>query len=391
MQKNIITLDFANQNIPLPIEGRNTSDNTYVNWGLDNLYPLFLLGLYNNSAIHAAIINQKTNYIISDGLVDQNGKKLSFDVNPNEDINDFLYKVVNDFLIFNAFCVEVTFNVFGQPIQFYHIPFHNVRMNKSKTKFWFNEDWLLSRKTIVFDRYTRQSTEDVNSKIFFFTGYNANPNRVYPITEYNGLLKTIDTDIAIKEFNLNNLKNHFSPSTIITFFNGNNVQEQVKKQIVDEIEEKFKGQSGKKFIVDFQTKDGKSSEIKQLSSNDWDKAYSEIYNQVLTDIMIGHQVQNAELFGLQVAGKLGNGDQKDSFNFFKKNYVQVKRNIITKQLMKLFMDFEPFQGVTAIEFKDKNLFENEIDNQTKLRIYTINELRKEAGLPPIENGDVLLS
>lgn len=388
--KNITVLEFGNQNIPLPTESRNTSDSTYVNWGLNNQYPAFILDIYNQSAIHSAIVNQKTNYIIGDGLKTKSGAELDFSINPSDSIKEFTSKIIKDYLLFNAFAVEVIFNVFGKPVEFHHIPLHKLRMNRNKNKFWFCEDWLLSRKYITYDRYSVKQNSDSTSKVFYFDGYFPSVNLVYTTPEYAGTIKAIVTDAAIKEFNLNNIKNHFSPSTIITFFNGANVPEEVKKQVIDEIDTKFRGESGKKYIVDFQHKDGKAAEIKQLSANDWDKAYLTVAENNVADILIGHQVQNPELFAIQVPGKLGNSQSLEiSYEIFKNNYIQVKRDEIESALNQLFTGFESI--TEKVEFADKQLFNERLSDTTKEKVFTINELRKIAGLPPLPDGDKLLT
>lgn len=389
-KKDIITLEFGAVNMPQPYESKNTSDTTYVSWGLNNQYPAWLIDLYNQSSVHNAIINQKANYIIGGGLKSKDNKDINVQVNPSDSIQEFTNKVILDYLIFGALAVEVNFNVFGEPIEYHHIPYHRLRMNKPKTQFWYNEDWFRSRINVKYDRYSVAQNQDGKSKIFLFDGYFPTVNLVYPTPEYVGSLKSILTDISIKEFNLNNLKNHFSPSTIITFFNGSNVNEQVKQQVIDEIDNKFKGESGKKFIIDFQHKDGKSAEVKQLSANDWDKAYTAVADANLNDIMIGHQVQNPSLFGIKTAGQLGSSQELEvSYEIFKNNYISVKRAEIESALNQLFSKFPAING--KLMFADKQLFNERLPDSVKEKIYTINELRKIAGLEAIANGDRLLS
>jgi hypothetical protein len=387
---NIVTLEFNNQNIPIPVESKNTSDQTYVTWGIGNLYPVYLLKLYSESPIHGAIVNQKTTYVLGNGLKTQDGSPIDIQVNATDSMNEFVGKITKDHLLFNAFAVEVVFNVFGQPIEYHHVPVHKVRMNKNKTKFWVNDDWLLSRKTIQYERYSVKDNKDSTSKIFYYDGFFPSVYNVYPTPEYTNAIVSIETDIAIKNFNLNNIKNHFSPNTIITFFNGSNVPDGVKKGVINEIEEKFKGENGKKFIIDFQHKDGKSAEVKQLSANDWDKAYIEVTNRNTDDIMIAHLVQNPSLFGIKTAGQLGSSQELEvSYEMFNNKYVSVKRNELASALNYLFTNYEPIQG--KVEFVDKQLFSERLSDTTKEKIYTINELRKIAGLEPIANGDRLLS
>ena len=170
-KKDIITLEFGAVNMPQPYESKNTSDTTYVSWGLNNQYPAWLIDLYNQSSVHNAIINQKANYIIGGGLKSKDNKDINVQVNPSDSIQEFTNKVILDYLIFGAFAVEVNFNVFGEPIEYHHIPYHRLRMNKPKTQFWYNEDWFRSRINVKYDRYSVAQNQDGKSKIFLFDGY----------------------------------------------------------------------------------------------------------------------------------------------------------------------------------------------------------------------------
>lgn len=387
-EKNIITLDFSFSNIPIPFESKNTSDHTYVQWGLDNLYPNFLIGLYTTSSVHSAVVNQKTSYIIGGGI------KIGEDtitndtimVNPSDGLEELVHKLTKDYILFNSFAVEVIFNVFGEPINYIHIPVHKLRMNRMKTKFFYCDDWSYSRKFIEYERYNPNvKITDPKSRIFYFDGYFPSINNVYPSPEYSASIKAIVTDASITEFNLNNIKNHFSPSTVITFFNGANVTDKVKQQITNEINEKFKGETGKKFIVDFQHKDGKPAEIKQLSANDWDKAYVEINNRNIDNIMIGHEVQNPSLFGVKTGGQLGSSQEiESSYEMFKNNYISVKRSELQSAFNLLFKFYNKVNDV--LSFFDKPLFSKKISEATKEKIYTIDELRIMDGSEPLPNG-----
>lgn len=384
-EKNIVTLEFGNQNIPQPSESRNTSNETFVQWGLNNLYPNFLLSLYSTSAIHSAIVNQKTNYIIGGGIRINELEPAPIMVNSSDSLGEFTKKVIIDYLLFNAFAVEVLFNVFNEPVSYHHIPVHKVRMNKSKTKFFYSEDWFYRTKNITYTRYSPKKNSDSISKIFYFDGYFPSINNVYPTPEYEASIKSIVTDAAISEFNLNNIRNQFSPSNIITFFNGSNVTEAVKRQITDEIDNKFRGESGKKYIIDFQHKDGKAAEIKQLSATDWDKAYIEVNNRNIDNIMIGHEVQNPSLFGIKTSGSLGGTNElQASYEMFKNNYISVKRGEITTALNQLFINFKLIQG--DITFFDKPLFQTQIGDGLREKIYTIDELRNIDGSEPLPNN-----
>jgi len=385
------TFNFSRPIIPLPIESKNISDTNFVTWGLNNLYPVFLLDIYSKCPTHSAIINQKSTFIMGDGLKLADGSDLDIQINTRDNVKQFVDKLIKDYLIFNAFSVKVIYNGFGEVIQYEHIPVHKLRMNNVKTKFWFCEDWFYRRKFITYDEYNPELNTDTDSKIFYFEGYYPSVNNIYPTPEYDSALVPIQSDISISNFNLTNINDGFSPSTIITFHNGDNLSEDEMQEKLDDIYQNFKGELGRKIIVDFQTQDGKGADVQQLSAGDWDKKYLPLAENNVNNILMAHAVQNPAIFSVQVPGKLGGAstEYETSYQMFKSNYITVKRDEIETALNKLFTNFKGING--KVKFADKPLFPIELKDEVKLSVYTINELRQTAGLSPLADGDRLLS
>lgn len=382
-------IKFEACNIPKPYENTTKSDNVYVDYGNDNLYPEFLLNQYGNSPTHSSIINAKATYIIGDGLKLSNGSDVNVRVNAADTFASFIGKIVKDYLIFNYFCVEVVYNAFNKPIELHSIPAHKIRTNKTKTKFWYSEDWLYSKKPIVYDRLKKNPT-DANSKIFFFEGYFPSISNVYPTPEYVGSLKSIVTDGAIRDFNLNNIKNHFAVSTIITFFNGSNVPDDIKQKTLQTIKNSYTGENGNKIIIDFQDDNGKGAEVTNVSPNEWDKAYSVLRDAVSDDIYRGHQVTSPMLLGVKTEGQLGGATELETaYEIFKNTYIRQKRSELLSAFTKLFVETGFISG--ELIFKDRPLFNNDASEALKEKIFTLNELRSQYGLQALVDGDKLLS
>jgi len=387
---SVEVLSFEKCNIPAPYENINTPEDRYVAYGYNNAYPDYLLSLYNGSPIHAAIVNGKATYITGDGLKYDNGTAVKVKVNPADGFDEFIDKCVKDYLLYNYFAVEVTYNSFNEPIEYHWIPANRVRTNKSKTLFWYCEDWVFKSNTVIKYEAFRQNNNDSNSKIFFFDGYYPSLSYVYPSPEYKACIKSISTDIAIRDFNLNNIKNHFSVSTLITFFNGSNIAEDVKKDIIKDIKNSYSGENGNKVIVDFQNTNGKSADVQNISPNDWDKAYTAVSASVSDDIYRGHQVTSPMLFGVKTEGQLGGATELETaYEIFKNTYIRSKRAELVGAFNSLFTGSKIISG--SLSFTDKALFSTQLSDNLKQQVYTINELRKEAGLPAIPNGDRLLN
>src|SRR5205085_554032 len=151
--KNLEILNFESVNLPKPTEIKPSSDDNFVQWGVDNLYPQQILRFYSTVPTHQSIINMKSTFIIGDGLSKLNGEKLKFNVNAVDTVDGFIKKIAMDYLLFNAFAVEVIYNKFKQPIEYHFVPIHKLRMNESKSKFWFSKSWKEGKKPVTYDRW----------------------------------------------------------------------------------------------------------------------------------------------------------------------------------------------------------------------------------------------
>lgn len=378
-------IQLAKQIIPQPYESRPQDNSAYVKYGTDNLYPQFILNLYQRCPIHASIINTKASYIIGDGLkVKETGEPFEIKPNSTDTLNEFLDKVVKDFLIHNKFSVETQYNELtyrNQTLAYNHIPAQTIRVNKEKTKFWYSEDWALRRTPQFTWEQWQLDNPDASSKLFYVDGYIPSLYSVYSEPDYMACVESIITDMAIRTFNRNNIMTNFSPSKIITYFLGESVPKSIQDEIKYKLDKYFSG-AGEKYMLVFANPEQVKLKIENIDSNTWDRAYEVTREATKQDIYEGHQI-NAALIGREVAGRLGNTQELElAYEIFKANYVHNKRSQIESSLSVLF-------GV-EVEFADRPLFKTRLADATKEKVYTINELRAIENLPAIQDGDRLL-
>lgn len=386
-KSNTVVANIKLSEIPMPVQrgkGGRLGNEVYTTYGTNNLYPNYLLGLYNDSSIHKSIIDSKVNYILGDGVVSsRTGKPIETKVNSKDEIEDLLRKAIKDFVIFNYFAVEVVYAKDGSIYELNHIPAHKVRANNDHTKFWFSDDWSNPRTGIIdFDSWNKDVSGDLESKLYFYSGYTPTVHSTYPTPEYSGAIKSIEIDIAIKDFHLNNINNSFSGNTIISFFRGEPTPE-IKDEIVESITGSYSGANGDKVIFQFLEKDEQEPKITQLSASDWNDAYLTLRDDTVEDIVISHSVTSPMLFGIKTEGQLGGATELETaYEIFKRNWVKVKRREIVNAFNDLIED-----QYGKVDIKDiGSLFPKQLSDSLKEKIMTIDELRAEAGLPPLADG-----
>jgi len=385
---NVKAIKLSSEPSMLPIErpkgGRKGAD-VMMYWGHNNLYPNYLLDLYNNSPINKGILNSKYTFIHGNGLIySETDEKAEFKINDDETIADLFEKITKDFLIFNSYAIEVIYNQAGEQIKYNHIPIDRIRTSRNKKHFWYCEDWyLLQNQSIKMDAwFSNFEGDNYESKIFYYQGYTPTPSFTYSVADYSGCLKSIENDIKIRDFHSNNLKSNFSVSSIITFFGGT-PEDEVADSILRDIENSYTGVDGKRMLINFADESGKSAEVTNISASDFNESFLTLKQNTDADIVIGHSLPSPALAGIAIEGQLGaNQTLTDAYAIFRANFVLNKRQEILKGLNKLFDGY--FQPLDIVDDADR--FGAEPIDPMFEKIMTIDEIRALKNLPPLPNN-----
>lgn len=346
----------------------------YMSYGSDNKYPDYLINIYYGSSQHQGIIQRKVDEVLGKGLMSKsgNGDLKAFILKCNrkgQSLNEVLRKAEQDNEIIGGFSLQVIYTK-GSTVEtpdiaeLYYVDISKLRWNSSFTKLLYAKDWSKGRvKTLKFDVY--DENDPTGTKIYYYSG---NMTRDwYPVPEYIGSIPAIETAIDIANFNQNTLRNGFFPSVSITFFDGEPTEEE-KGFIEQSLQDKWGGTSNTgRFMLFFADKDGKGAEITPIAQPDLDKRFAELKMSVIEDIFIGHRITDPSMFGLQVAGKLGNSDYTQSYAIFQNVFVKPKRatmlgifNMILDPIMKDadldVLEIEPVNNV----FKDEGLIASQM-------------------------------
>ena len=279
----------------------------YVKWGEDNNFPDYLFELFKNSSQMAAIILQMKNYVLGNGLTSNFYLKI---VNRKlETFENFIDKLVFDYLLYGGFAFQIIKNKLGQIAELNHLDFKYIRVDEDETKVFFSKDWSKGRRTpLVYDRWDVNSNS--SNSVFYYKGHLT--RECYPMPFYISCLTSLEISTQIGDFHLNNLLNGFSPSCIINFNNGSNISEDVQDEIEEAVKEKFCGTENASKIL--------------LSFND-DLTHKTTFERLADDGMIDkynnlQQTTEKDIFRAFRMNKLLLGDGSDNTGFNKQAYLE---------------------------------------------------------------------
>ena len=118
----------------VPVFAELMQKTPWVYYGNDNLLPQYFINLYDNCAIHKAVVNSKVNQIMGDGLVALNNPMAVVNlVNDYETIEQVMRKCTLDYMMFGGFALQVIWSKDHKSIaELYHLDFSRIRSSKLK-------------------------------------------------------------------------------------------------------------------------------------------------------------------------------------------------------------------------------------------------------------------
>lgn len=333
-EDNILVLKFADSKVP---DFKEVSGKDYVLFGEDNMYPYYLLELYNKSAKHNAIINGKVTYIAGNGAkpVIETPQTVAFETRVNrtgESLRELLVKTTKDIEIFGGFYWQVIPNLLRTSFEIYHVPFEKIRVGKDSDCYYYKKKWSRWGNRENEIEYPSFDPTFKGASIFAYKEYRPGLDS-YPLPGYLGANNYIETDIEISKYNLSAIKNGMFPSKMIQFFNGEPNTE-VKGKMEKDIKKKFTGseKAGNFFLIFNKNKD-QEVKIDDLSATELDKQFDLLNKTCQQEIFSGHQVTSPMLFGIKESGQLGGRDElQNAFDIFKNTYIKDKQLAIQTQL-----------------------------------------------------------
>jgi hypothetical protein len=370
----------------LPVFKENKAKG-YVTFGADNLYPEFLIELFNKSPKHNAIVSSKASYIAGVGtkIFGQNTVDIAKAeakikaINAYETLDEVKGKIAYDLELFNGYCLEIIWNKAKTAIaEIYHIPFKNVRKGL-EGEFVYCEDWTDRKAEQI--HYQPFNTTTRESKSLYYCQFYRPGQGEYPLPDYIGALKYIEVDTEISNYYLNSIKNGFTAQTHIQLFKGIPTPEEARAT-ARRFKENYQGtDNAGGLIIQYNDPQEKESVISNLQPSDFDKQFDLLNKTVQQEIFVAHKVNSPMLFGVRVEGQLGGRSEMiEAYEMFQQSYIEPRQQKIDDTLTYLFEFISPVR----LETINKPPIGVDYVALFTAGLLTQNEARKELGFEEIE-------
>jgi hypothetical protein len=370
----------------LPVFKENKAKG-YVTFGADNLYPEFLIELFNKSPKHNAIVSSKASYISGVGtkVFGQNTVDIAKAeakikaINGYETLDQVKTKIAYDLELFNGYCLEVIWNKAKTAIaEIYHIPFKNIRKGL-EGEYVYCEDWTDRKAEQVHYQPFNATTRE--SKSLYYCQFYRPGQGEYPLPDYVGALKYIEVDTEISNYYLNSIKNGFTAQTHIQLFKGIPTPEEARAT-ARRFKENYQGtDNAGGLIIQYNDPQEKESVISNLQPSDFDKQFDLLNKTVQQEIFVAHKVNSPMLFGVRVEGQLGGRSEMiEAYEMFQQSYIEPRQQKIDDTFTYLFEFISPVR----LETINKPPIGVDYVALFTAGLLTQNEARKELGFEEIE-------
>lgn len=346
---------YVETNIVLPTE--RVTNRDFVEWGKGNNYPGYLLDLYNNVTTLRSIINGNIDFVTGDDVtILPLGDRFAEGImNTRGDlITDIVRDLAKDYNLYGGFALQIIRDHNGDVAEIYYIDMRFIRSNKENDVFYYNEHWDKGgrKDVIIYPKFLRNldwtslSDEERDrhaSSIVFVKNVHT---QVYPAPMYAASVLSCEIEKAISQYHWNSLNNNFCPDIIINFNNGDPGDE-IKEEIVSDLEEKFSGyQNGKRFMVSFNKDRMSAVTIDTIKTDDFSERYKALEESCRRQIFSAFRAQPL-LFGLN--SDVSTGFSTDEFEQTFKLYNRTQIRPVQRLIADAFDRIYGSKGVLTIK------------------------------------------
>lgn len=340
---------YIESNIVLPTETVQRGRDI-VEWGVKNAYPDYLLDLYNNVPTLRAIINGNIDYISGDDVYIvplREGYDSQVMNMMGDTIREQVRDIALDYEIYGGFALQVIRDYAGNVAEVYYMDMRYVRTNKDGTVFYYSEKWGKGGKqdVIVYPAYMPRMDLDWNdltdeernrhaSSVLYVKNVKT---QVYPAPLYAASVRACEIERMIDDFHLSDINNHFVSSAIINFNNGDPGDE-MKREIEEDLNEKFAGaQNGGRIMVSWNKNKESATDIVEFKVEDFGERYKALSQHSRTQIFTAFRAIPL-LFGLTSEANTGfsTDEFEQSFKLYNRTQIQPVQRLICDTYDKIY-------------------------------------------------------
>jgi hypothetical protein len=374
------------------------SNKGFIQYGIYNDFPEYLIYLFNNSAINNTAIHATVEAIVGEGLVSDQSHLLDEANNEGESWNDLFKKTALDYKLYGGFAWEVIWSKDRSRIaEVYHVDFSWLRAKEKNERgkipgYYISDEWAekyrfggmgglynnaastgLSPDLPYLPVFNAKKKDAEPKQIFVYNPYRPG-QRYYPLPDYVGALRVIDLDSEVDNFHISNIKNGLAPSLAITTFTNADPDQRNEIEAMLRLQYQGSGNAGQMMYMDVDSPEN-APIITPINGNGSDDYYIAINQMVTEKILTAHRITSPEIFGIMTPGKLGGKDEvTDAYLLFINTVIRPYQQTLLSEIENFLHLMFPTAGEFSVGVQQLRLFN---DGETEVDVVT--SVESEAG------------
>lgn len=345
---------YVERNIVSPRE-KKLINKDFVEWGDNNIYPEYLLDLYNSVSTLRSIINGNVDYISGDDVTIaplRSGLEANAMNTRGDLIAEQVKDIAKDFEMFGGFALQVIRGRDGKPSEIYHMDMRFLRMNKECDVFYYCEDWSKRGKkdVIVYPKFMSnldwETLDDDQKKLHASSVVFVKNVRTqtYPAPLYAASVKACEIERCVDDYHLNAINNGFVASVVINFNNGIPA-DKIMEEIEGNFTEKFSGhENAGRLCFSWNRDKEHATTIDTLSVEDFGEKYQSLAKHSRQQIFTAFRA-NPNLFGIPTESLgFSQEEYESAFRLYNRTQIRPVQRLIADTYDKIYQQ----KGVLTI-------------------------------------------
>ena len=293
---------------------KTSANGKFIKSGEDNLFPQYLIDLYNRSSLNASCINSIVQGIIGEGLTANYEFALEKANGYGQSWNDIFSMVSLDYYLHGSFALEIIYSRDKTKIAgVHHIDYSFIRAKQKDSRgmvpgYYINDNWGKyfepNKEYEYLPIFNWDKRHEEDSQIFAVKKFTPGQT-TYCLPDYVSALHIAELDTQIDLFHSSNISNGLAPSlAITTYMNGSEAD---IKSVEEMLRANYGGASnaGSLIYMDCASPEEKP-DITPINPATTDTYYTTINDLVTQKILTAHRITSPLLLGIQQPGSLGN-------------------------------------------------------------------------------------
>lgn len=279
----------------------------YVLNGLNNENYKLFTDAYDDSVTNSACINDISNLIKGEGLINSNGGK-----SPSSIISDDDWGlIVLDYKKQGQTALQIIWYG-GKPVKIYHIPLENTGLNVDESGmkvngYWYCYDWKKQYKyrPVFYPKFDKENPEN-KTQMFVIKRPSNEPLFARP--DWFSALRWAQDEGLMAQHSYSDVATGFSGQKVINWVGGRGLTQEEKNKTKQEILDKFTGINGQRTIVSVNASPENAVVVDNIDPPNVNATYINYTEEAERKILIAHSYPSILLAGSKT-GFSSNADE----------------------------------------------------------------------------------